>query len=44
MVLGYAGIRFFTRGDIFWVEGLKVLIVLPKIISFRRSGEISLYI
>jgi len=31
MVLGYAGIRFFTSGDLFWSKGMKVLIVLPKI-------------
>jgi glycosyltransferase involved in cell wall biosynthesis len=31
MVLGNAGIRFFTWGDLFWVEEMKVLIVLPKI-------------
>jgi hypothetical protein len=41
MVLGYAGIRFFTRGNLFWVEGMRVLIVLPKIISFRKSDEMS---
>jgi hypothetical protein len=41
MVLGYAGIRFFTWGDLFWGEGMNVLIVLPKIISFKRSGEMS---
>ena len=29
--MGYAGIRFFTSGDLFWSEGMKVLIVLPKI-------------
>ena len=29
--MGYAGIRFVTWGDIFWVEEMKILIVLPKI-------------
>jgi glycosyltransferase involved in cell wall biosynthesis len=28
MVLGYAGIRFFTRGDLFWVEEMRKIKIL----------------
>jgi hypothetical protein len=34
MVLGYAGIRFYIRGDVFWVEGMKVLIPKYNLQSF----------
>lgn len=31
MVLGFAGIRLFDWGNLFWGEGMKVLIVVTKL-------------